>query len=206
MCDMPPQAEPDMAPLVGVDLPEKGQWSGSIGPSKTKELLPEKLKMLINPHCYTSSKERADYSCPTRSVRFSPHVQIHPVLHRRDMSKDEIQRVWINRYERRQNRTVVESTIFLMETGVGIHLSEDDYFCPRGLEHLWKKSTTTYDETNVKASHKIALAMQRILRRVGASNPDLIAKVYRKYTLKSRTAAHKKALDDQVAAAVDRRS
>jgi hypothetical protein len=131
----------------------------------------------------------------SRSVKFSTSVEIHRIPHHRDMSDDEINRVWMNRSEMRQNKRVVSNTVFLMKSGVGSHLTEEDYFCSRGLEH-WVDDE---HEGRVKTSHKIALAMQRILKRAGSSNPEMIARAYRKYTFKSQRAARKKAMHDQAA-------
>mmetsp|Transcript_29803 Transcript_29803/g.49419 ORF Transcript_29803/g.49419 Transcript_29803/m.49419 type:complete len:188 (+) Transcript_29803:184-747(+) len=135
--------------------------------------------------------------CSRRSVSFSPVVEVHPTLHRQDMSAEEIQSVWVNRYERRETRKVADNTAYLMKSGVGCMLSDEDYFCPRGLEHLYEESTD-YD-LEVKKSKKIALAMQRVLRRAGANSPEMIARAYRKYTLRSRRNAYQKALGDQAA-------
>jgi hypothetical protein len=132
-----------------------------------------------------------------RSVNFSDVVEIYPVLHRRDMSPDEVQNMWINRYERRQSRTEIRNTLYLMQTGVGYVLSDDDYVCSRGLEHLYEHPTE-YDE-EARKSQKIALAMQRVLRRARTTNPNMIARAYFKYTLRSRKVAYEKAIRDRKA-------
>ncbi|KAG7366999.1 hypothetical protein IV203_029669 [Nitzschia inconspicua] len=64
-----------------------------------------------------------------KSVCFVSTVDIYPVLHRRDMTIEEVQKTWFLRLERRQSRTAVENTIFLMRTGIGAQLTEDDHFC-----------------------------------------------------------------------------
>jgi hypothetical protein len=131
----------------------------------------------------------------TRSVKFSTCVEIHPVLHHRDMSADEINSAWMNYYDKKENRQVLNSTVYLMKTGAGAQLTEDDYFCSRGLEHLVDDSRTQ----QIKKSHRIALAMQRLLRRSGAYSPEMIAKAYRAYTFKSQRAAYRKAFHDRAA-------
>jgi hypothetical protein len=136
----------------------------------------------------------------TKSVRFSTDVDVHPVLHHQDMSQDEVYNTWISRFERKQSRSVVESTIYLMKTGVGCKFSDEDFFCPRGLERRFADSSE-YDE-EVKKSKKIALAMQRLLRRSGKTSPEMIAKAYRKFTIRSCSLAIRKAKMDQDAAAV----
>ena len=133
-----------------------------------------------------------------RSVSFSTDVKVHSIIHRHDMSHEEILNAWSNRQERKQSRTAIENTVYLMKTGVGYKLSDEDFVCPRGLEHFWEKGTE-YDAV-VKKSHKVALAMQRILRRSGATSPEMIARAYRKYTITSRRMAYQKAQDDRLAA------
>jgi hypothetical protein len=170
-----------------------------------KDMLSRVLQLLPPLHDASqqlSSKNTSTQCCShNRTVQFSAEIEVYPVLHRRDMSDDEIQNAWLSRHERRQNRTDLHSTIFLLKTGLETQLSDDDSFCARGLEHLCSEKTATcgYDLAEAKKSQKIALAMQRILRRVGATNPDMIAKAYRQYTLRSRSVAYRKALDDQAA-------
>jgi hypothetical protein len=132
----------------------------------------------------------------SNTVRFSSTVNIHPILHRRDMTSKEVRDAWVTRWERSQIKNVANNTVYLMKTGVGCHLTPDDYFCPRGLEHLWDQMSVHSKEEAYK-SHKIALAMQRLLRRSGSDSPQMIARAYRKYTLKSRRLAYQRGLDDQ---------
>ena len=112
------------------------------------------------------------------------------------MSRKEIQKTWINRYERRQSRTAINNTVYLMKTGVGYELTEEDHVCPRGLEHLYDELSIECDE-EAKKSQKIALAMQRLLRRTGTTSPKMIARAYFKYTIRSRRIAYDKAIRDQ---------
>lgn len=130
-----------------------------------------------------------------RTVKFSALVKIRPIIHRRDMSTDEINSAWMNRYDKRETRKVIDSTIFLMKTGAGAMLTEDDYFCSRGLEHLVDYTRTE----RIKTSLKITLAMQRVLRRSGAHSPEMIARAYRAYAFKSQRAAYRKAMNDREA-------
>jgi hypothetical protein len=134
-----------------------------------------------------------------RTVKISNAVEIHPVLHRRDMSRDEIQKTWINRYERRQTRTAIHNTLYLMKTGVGCKLSEDDHVCPRGLEHYLYRDEVSIDyDEEAKKSQQIALAMQRLLRRrTGTTSPEMIARAYSKYTIRSTRVAYEKAMRDR---------
>jgi hypothetical protein len=206
---MPQKSESSIVTLVGATLPDKGSCRVATSATITvEEILYRVLTLLPSPQeppQEVLSKRRDDSSCRTRSVSFSPHIEVYPVLHRRDMSDDEIRRAWISRYERRQIRNALQSTIVLMKTEVGNHLSDDDCFCSRGLEHFCQQSSKASGyEGEVRKSQKIALAMQRVLRRVGATNPDMIAKAYRHYTLKSRSVAYRKALDDQAASAIER--
>ena len=129
----------------------------------------------------------------TRSVRFAETSNIHAIPHHSDMSTEEINEVWMNRYDIKQTKLAVNSTVFLMKSGVGALLTEADDFCQRGLEHLLDEKYAH----RVKKSQGIALAMQRLLRRSGSKNPEMIAKAYTAYTVASRDAAHKFALDDQ---------
>jgi hypothetical protein len=130
-----------------------------------------------------------------RSVRFATQVDIRPVIRRQDMSPDEITKMWMDRFDRRENKLDINNTIFLMRSGLSTKLSEDDYFCPRGLEHL--VGLKNEQKVVCKKSVAIALAMQRVLRKSGTSNPIMIARAYHKYTMKSQQVAYKKALYDQ---------
>jgi hypothetical protein len=142
---------------------------------------------------------KARKTCPqsspksTRSVGFVETPNVHAIPHHSEMSKEEINEVWMNRYDMKQTKMAVNSTVFLMKSGVGALLTEADDFCQRGLEHLLDEKYAY----RVKKSQGIALAMQRFLRRNGAKNPEMIAKAYTAYTVASRDAAHKLALDDQ---------
>jgi hypothetical protein len=142
------------------------------------------------------SCESASSTVSDRSVSFSPYIDIHPIVHRLDMSTNEILDTWTNRMERKQSRLAIENTIFLMKSGVGMHLAEEDHFCARGLEHLYHGVPLGYEQ-EVKKSLLIVLAMQRILKRAGTNSPEMIARAYRKYTLRSRCAALRKAANDR---------
>ena len=114
------------------------------------------------------------------------------------MKPEEILDSWPSRIERRQSRLAIENTIFLMKSGVGSQLVEEDHFCARGLEHFLYDEQPLQDncKDEAKKSVQMALAMQRILKRVGTSNPNMIAKANRKYTLRSRSLAFRKAAND----------
>jgi hypothetical protein len=129
----------------------------------------------------------------TRSVRFAETSNVHAIPHHSEMSTEEINEVWMNRYDIKQTKQAMNSTVFLMKSGVGALLTEADDFCQRGLEHLLDEKYAL----RVKKSRGIALAMQGFLRRNGSNNPDMIAKAYTAYTVASRDAAHKLALYDQ---------
>lgn len=111
------------------------------------------------------------------------------------MSPEEVNKVWMDQFDRRDNKSEIHNTIFLMRSGLTMKLNEDDFFCPRGLEHFLNH--TTEQKNTCKKSVGIALAMQRVLRKAGTSNPSMIARAYHKYTVKSQEVAHTKALYDQ---------
>ena len=148
--------------------------------------------------CIDETINIVDVKCPQqRSVSFCSEVEIHPIINRSDMSDDELQQTWLTSQDIREGKQLVRSTIFLMKTGAGACLTEEDYFCSRGLENCVDKEYSA----RVKKSLRIALAMQRVLRRAGKSSPEMIAKAYRSYTLRSRKKAYRKALEDESAAA-----
>ena len=146
----------------------------------------------------TSSSQQCRSSRPLKSnrVKFSSKVEIYSVIHRRDMTLKEKRKTWVTRLERAQTKDVSDHTIYLMKSGVGTQLTHDDYFCPRGLEHHWDASSAHCRDEAYK-SHKIALAMQRFLQRSRTNSPEMIARAYRKYTLKSRKMAYQRGLEDQ---------
>lgn len=145
---------------------------------------------------HTTPLTSKDSPSSLRSVRFSSDVDICPVICRDDMSREEVTTAWISRIDRTESKRDINNTIFLMQSGLGVSLTEMDYFCPRGLEHLVDR---TQQKTAVKKSVHIALAMQQLLRKAGTTDPQLIARAYRKYTLGSQYIAYKKALRDQAA-------
>lgn len=158
----------------------------------------EELEICNTPLQEESNKEQEEphQSARCRSVCFASTDEIHPIIHRRDMSDKEIRDTWVHRLERRQSRIAIENTIFLMRSGVGAQLQEGDHFCARGLEHLYHEASLDYDR-QVKKSQKIALTMQRMLRRSGKQSPEMIAKAYRKFTIPSRRFAYVKAEIDR---------
>jgi hypothetical protein len=147
--------------------------------------------------CETATNDARNLATSSqRSVSFNRDVKIYPVIRRSDMSNDEICHAWMTRYDIKESKRTVHNTIFLMKTGAGAMLTEEDFFCARGLE----KCVDEDYSKRVKKSLRIALAMQRVLRRAGKSSPEMIAKAYRSYTLRSRRIAYRKALEDQTAA------
>jgi hypothetical protein len=145
------------------------------------------------PQTSPSSSRSTTSTSTTRSVRFAKTCNVHAIPHHSEMSAEEINDVWMNRYDIKQTKQAVNSTVFLMKSGVGALLTEADDFCERGLEHLLDEKYAH----RVKKSQGIALAVQRFLRRNGAKNPEMIAKAYTAYTVVSRENAHNLALDDQ---------
>lgn len=165
---------------------------------------PREVVLPVNLLSATSMHPLQDQEIPKvvvkkpRSVRFEKSVQIHPVLCRQDLTPEEKAKVWMDGFDRRENKRDITNTIFLMRSGLTNKLTEEDFFCPRGLEHLVNcKSNHEQRDASCKTSIRIALAMQRVLRKAGASNPVLIARAYRKYTIKSKQVAYKKALYDE---------
>jgi hypothetical protein len=148
--------------------------------------------------CQYSIDDRRRCRCRSRSnrVTFSSKIDIHPTIHRRDMTLKEKMKTWVTRHERIQIKDVSDNTVYLMKSGVGINLTEDDYFCPRGLEHQWNV-LSAHCRQEANRSHKIALAMQRLLRRSGTDSPRMIARAYCRYTLRSRKLAYQRGLEDQ---------
>jgi hypothetical protein len=130
-----------------------------------------------------------EYSLPP-TVKFSAPVEVHPIFHRREMSDD-----WIHHLERPQSHIAIGNAVYLMRTGVGIYLEESDHVCSGGYEHLYHEASTEY-KCQVKNSRQVALAMQRILRRCGTTNPEMIARAYQNSTLRSSHDAYHQAETD----------
>ena len=129
----------------------------------------------------------------SRCVTFAETLTVHSIPHHSEMTREECDRVWMNSFDAYQNQLNVNNTVFLVKTGVGAQLSEDDDFCSRGLEHYIDESYAA----RVRKSQAIALAMQRFLKRTGTSSPEMIAKAYKKYTIASQDVAYETALRDQ---------
>jgi len=135
-----------------------------------------------------------------KSVHFAAKLLIRAVNRRQDFTEAEARKMWMDHFDLSNNKRDIYNTIYLMRSGLSDQLSEEDYFCARGLE---KFIDGKGERRCVKQeSIGIALAMQRILRRSGRSNPEMIAKAYHKYTVSSQYIAHQKGIRDQ--AAVDR--
>ena len=112
------------------------------------------------------------------------------------MTADEIQQTWVQPCDKEATRSVVQSTLFLMKTGVASHLTDADFVCQRGLEAFCNDERTT----RISQSVRTTLAMQRVLKRVGPPYhklPELIAKAYGKCTRTSRSLALRKAKVDR---------
>ena len=131
---------------------------------------------------------------PSKSVRFDLDATVHLIPSRSEMSPSEVNRLWIDDYTRKENKQEVVNTIFLMRSGLGNRLTEEDYFCSRGLEHLVNKKRK---KDLVRRSIGITLAMQTLLRQKGAHSPSLIAKAYQQSTLQSTAMAYQLARHDQ---------
>ena len=132
-----------------------------------------------------------------KSVHFSAKLLIRGVSRRQDFSEDEARKMWMDHFDLSNNRRDIYNTIYLMRSGLSEKLSEEDYFCARGLEKFVDRKSER--RCVRQESIGIALAMQRILRRSGSSNPEMIAKAYHKYTVSSQYIAHQKGIRDQVA-------
>jgi hypothetical protein len=110
------------------------------------------------------------------------------------MTKEEIDRVWMSRCDLNETRNLVVNTVFLIKSGMGDLLTEEDDFCSRGLEHVVEKKEHS---KRVKKSVGVCMALQKFLRRSGKKDPNMIAKAYKKYTIASRKLARQMALEDQ---------
>ena len=132
-----------------------------------------------------------------KSVHFSAKLLIRGVNRRQDFTEAEARKMWMDHFDLSNNKRDIYNTIYLMRSGLSDKLSEEDYFCARGLEKFIDDRS---ERRCVKQeSIGIALAMQRILRRSGTSNPEMIAKAYHKYTVSSQYIAHQKGIRDQSA-------
>jgi hypothetical protein len=129
-----------------------------------------------------------------RSVKFSATTRIRRIPHHRDMTKEEIGKVWMSSYEIHETRELVRNTVILINSGIGDLLTEEDDFCSRGLEYIVEKKQHA---ERVKKSLGVCLAMQRFLRRAGTKDPNMIAKAYKEYTMASRKLARQMAVEDQ---------
>lgn len=130
-----------------------------------------------------------------KSVHFAPKLLIRGVLCRHDFTAEEARTLWMDHFDQCNNKQDIYNTVYLMRSGLGSKLNEDDHFCARGLEKF--VSPKHEQDGTRKRSIGIALAMQRVLRRSGTSDPEMIARAYHKYTLKSQYIAQRKGIRDQ---------
>jgi hypothetical protein len=91
-------------------------------------------------------------------------------------------------------RELVVNSVFLIKSGIGDVLTEEDDFCSRGLEHIVDRKERS---NRVKKSVGVCMVLQQFLRRSGTKDPNIIAKAYKKYSMASRKLARQMAVEDQ---------
>lgn len=170
-----------------------------LGTASTPLHLHTCLHLKDGPHESTPVCQNGSESClpskAKKSVHFAAKTEIRSVIGRKEFTDDEKRRIWMDYLDQQYNKRDICNTIYLIRSGLGESLSEDDHFCARGLEQFIGRGPE--QKAKSKKSIGIALAMQRILRRTGAHNPEMIAKAYHKYTVQSRYVAHRKAVRDR---------
>lgn len=124
-----------------------------------------------------------------KTVRFALKETIHLIPTRAEMSPS----LWMDDFTKKENKQEVSNTVFLIRSGLGNKLQEEDFFCPRGLEHLVDKQRK---KQQVQRSIAVALSMQQVLREKGEVRPSLIAMAYKRFTQHSKERAYKLAIRD----------
>ena len=137
-----------------------------------------------------------------KRVQFALEDTVHLIPTRAEMSPNQVNRLWMDDFARKENKQEVSNTIFLIRSGLGNKLHEEDYFCMRGLEHLVNKQQK---KEHVRHSISVALAMQQFLREKGEVSPSMIARAYQRATLQSKERAYKLAIHDHVESTRKRR-
>jgi len=132
-----------------------------------------------------------------KCVHFSAKLYMLGVTRRQDFTPEETRKMWMDSFDRINNRRDVYNTVYLMRSGLGEKLTEEDYFCARGLEKF--SDDANEHQKNRKRSIGVALSIQRVLRKSGISNPEMIAKAYHKYTIQSKYIAYRKGIRDREA-------
>ena len=134
-----------------------------------------------------------------RSVSFHPQVQFREVAHIRDMTDNQIQRLWLagNDYERIRKEVSVTLS-FKKNNQEGDQMNEQE-FCFRGLEHR-----TTSGAENRKLIRRIAwdsvLNEQEFQWECSVNIPEDISLVYQIVSLRAQRAAYLLAQKDKEAA------
>eukprot|EP00934_Nitzschia_sp_Nitz4_P005546 Nitzschia sp. Nitz4//scaffold130_size63480//4606//5268//NITZ4_006237-RA/size63480-processed-gene-0.26-mRNA-1//-1//CDS//3329535153//5536//frame0 len=124
----------------------------------------------------------------TGGVQFSEQVLVHDTIHRNDISPEEKHACWYQRHEFAAIREAAERVLDQLEAG---EVNEEVLLSVRGLENFTEEGAEATELAYAVAA--IAVLQEQEL----SNDPTIIAKNYRKVTLKSRFPARQRALRDR---------
>jgi hypothetical protein len=141
----------------------------------------------VAPACPQSPIRAVNY------VRFNDEVQVHEVLHRKDMEEVELKSVWYFRKDYKRIRKESQETVRLIREGV---LCEDsDEYCLKGLD------SETHSYARQRSLHKLmakslVFAEQQRQREANISDPEFLALNFSDFSSRCRHAAFVAGLRD----------
>jgi len=130
------------------------------------------------------------------AVTFNEDVHIYDHIHRSELTSDEKKNTWLNPMELQRIKKLARSEVILMDSGLG----DVAVSCTRGLESRTRggKQKKSRNRHNAFAAVMLEIDFQE---DEGYVNDDMIADVYRTYSIPCLEAAQRIAIQDEIAAA-----
>ncbi len=118
------------------------------------------------------------FDASKRRVDFSQQINMHPALHKKDMTREEREKYWCTKSEDKQCYVEAKKTVIMMMKGMSF---DDVETCSRGLESKTRDGLKKRVQNKKKAVN--ALLMEQKVQRLGGSiNPEQLAEVVSKQT------------------------
>lgn len=169
------------------------QLGGKTGPEKIAKVVSEITKELVDAAVEIAAQDEKDiqlYMSDTRRyverlfdesekrVDFSKQINMHPSLHKKDMTPEEREKYWCTKSEDKQCFVDAKKTVIMMMKGMPF---DDVENCSRGLESKTRDGLKKRVQNKKKAVN--ALMMEQKIQRLGGDvNPEQLAKAVSKQT------------------------
>jgi len=134
------------------------------------------------------------------AVSSTATTQCHEILNLDDYTEQEKQNCWYTRrgYFEIRDRVKLELSLYLLDknTNDGV-VADDDEYCVRGLERRIHTAKTMRHTTRSQAVHAVLYEM-KCQKHNGYTNQNMVADVYREYSIPSATIAQTIAHQDKM--------